>query len=313
MVSSTWLPWQPVLADNIGLALAVAATGWTGKVANARLRLALPLLAFVPLAAVDLFCIYKELKSVQLRTINKERGEIIAEGFIQRGRVPSLKAVADAERLFIPARMDESSLPLKITRLGEACPTPEALVSALGDVPSRPYVLTYLPYTGGGSAKASWNPLRRRFAMPREPMTATAVPTDERPTSGAVLGLGAEGGAARDVIGAGDGAASTETGTGTATMGMTRTGVTSGTVAGAAEDEPGTAAAPPPRWETTPRSPPGGGGSGKRKGPGLKGSAFLALGQHATSRDIMQAVLQVAHLRHLPFRRDLDADSARRW
>ena len=47
-----------------------------------------------------------------------QRGEIIAEGFIQQGQIPSLKAVAAAERLFIPARMDESSLPLKITRLG---------------------------------------------------------------------------------------------------------------------------------------------------------------------------------------------------
>jgi hypothetical protein len=33
-------------------------------------------------------------------------------------------------------------------RLGEACPTPEALAAALSDSPSRPYVLTYLPYTG---------------------------------------------------------------------------------------------------------------------------------------------------------------------
>ena len=113
---------QQVLADNIGLALAVTATSYTGKVANTSLRLAVPLLAFVPLAAMDLFCIYKELKSVQLRTINKERGEIIAEGFIQQGRVPSLRAVADAERLFIPARMDESTLPLKITRLAEVRP-----------------------------------------------------------------------------------------------------------------------------------------------------------------------------------------------
>ena len=136
------------LADNIGLALAVVATGWTGKIANPRLRLAVPLLAFAPLASVDLYCIYRELKSVRLRTINKERGEIIAAGFVETGTIPSAVSVAAAERLFIPARMDESSLPLKITHLAEACPTPEALRTALGDDPSRPYCLTYLPPRG---------------------------------------------------------------------------------------------------------------------------------------------------------------------
>ena len=45
----------------------------------------------------------------------------------------------------------------------------------------------------------------------------------------------------------------------------------------------------------------------------MKGHATLALAQHATSRDVLQAVLQVAHLRALPFRGDLDRESARRW
>ena len=126
---------QQVLADNIGLAAAVAATGFTARLPDPRLRLALPLVAFAPLAAVDLYCIYRELKSVQLRTVNKERGEIIAEGFVRDGgRVPCARRVADAERLLIPARLDESTLPLKITGLGEACPTPDALAAALADV-----------------------------------------------------------------------------------------------------------------------------------------------------------------------------------
>ena len=45
----------------------------------------------------------------------------------------------------------------------------------------------------------------------------------------------------------------------------------------------------------------------------MKGHATLALATHATSRDVMQAVLQVAHLRALPFRKDLDKESAREW
>ena len=41
---------QQVLADNIGLGLAVSATAMTGRLASHRLRLMLPLIAFVPLA-----------------------------------------------------------------------------------------------------------------------------------------------------------------------------------------------------------------------------------------------------------------------
>ena len=235
---------QQVLADNIGLAMAVTATGITSKVAaNSKLRLTVPLVAFFPLAAMDLFCVYHELKCVCLRTINKERGEIIAERFVEEGRVPSHRQVSDVERLLIPARMDESSLPLKITHIGEACPTPEALAAALcGDSPSRPYVLTYLPYT------AKQSPVARLLSRPKQPMVATKK-TEER--------------------------------------------------SGKTEAEAPPAAAV--------------GGVKRRPGVGLKGSAYLALGQHASSRDVMHAVLQVAHLRHLPFRRDLNADAARRW
>ena len=50
-----------------------------------------------------------------------------------------------------------------------------------------------------------------------------------------------------------------------------------------------------------------------KQSPKMKGHATLALAQHATSRDVMQAVLQVAHLRALPFRKDLTQDEARVW
>ena len=63
---------------------------------------------------MDLYCIYRELKAVQLTTINKERAEIIADHWINHGSVPGTKYVSAAERLFVPARMDESTLPLRI-------------------------------------------------------------------------------------------------------------------------------------------------------------------------------------------------------
>ena len=88
--------------------------GLTGKVVNESARLIIPLVAFIPLATMDLYCIYRELKAVQLTTINKERAEIIADHWINHGSVPGTKYVSAAERLFVPARMDESTLPLRI-------------------------------------------------------------------------------------------------------------------------------------------------------------------------------------------------------
>jgi glutamate N-acetyltransferase/amino-acid N-acetyltransferase len=225
---------QQVLADNLGLAAAVVATSLTGKIASANARLILPLVAFVPLAAADLYCIYRELKATQLKTINRERGEIVAELFVKNGRVPSFKTVADAERLFIPARLDESTLPLRVTGLAEACPTAHTLADALRDDPKTPYVLAYL--------------------FPSE--------TKRKKTLAARAGV-----ALANVVAKTSASFSSKT-------------------------------------DTTKK---------KKQKERMKGHATLALATHATSRDVMQAVLQVAHLRALPFRKDLDKESAREW
>jgi glutamate N-acetyltransferase/amino-acid N-acetyltransferase len=236
---------QQVLADNLGLAAAVVATSLTGKIASAKARLILPLLAFVPLATADLYCIYRELKATQLKTINRERGEIVAELFVKNGTVPSFKTVADAERLFIPARLDESTLPLRVTGLAEACPTARTLADALRDDPTTPYVLAYL--------------------FPSE--------TKRKKTLAARAGV-----ALADVVAKTSAAFSSKTKTKTKTNDS--------------------------RSADTKK---------KKQKERMKGHATLALATHATSRDVMQAVLQVAHLRALPFRKDLDKEAAREW
>ena len=68
--------------------------GLTGKVVNESARLIIPFVAFIPLATMDLYCIYRELKAVQLTTINKERAEIIADHWINHGSVPGTKYVS---------------------------------------------------------------------------------------------------------------------------------------------------------------------------------------------------------------------------
>jgi glutamate N-acetyltransferase/amino-acid N-acetyltransferase len=154
--------------------------------------------------------------------------------FVKNGRVPSFKTVADAERLFIPARLDESTLPLRVTGLAEACPTAHTLADALRDDPKTPYVLAYL--------------------FPSE--------TKRKKTLAARAGV-----ALADVVAKTSASFSSKT-------------------------------------DTTKK---------KKQKERMKGHATLALATHATSRDVMQAVLQVAHLRALPFRKDLDKESAREW
>jgi len=51
----------------------------------------------------------------------------------------------------------------------------------------------------------------------------------------------------------------------------------------------------------------------QKKKTGLKGRALLALSETASSRDVLQAIIQVAHLRALPYRPDLTAEQAYVW
>jgi len=227
---------QQVVADNIGLALAVGAARSISKVASIRpeIRRALPLIAFGPLAILDLTCIWKELKAVQLRTINKERAEIIAEMFVKEREIPTRARVADAERLFIPARLDKSNLPLTVTSLGEVCPTPKSLVNALkGSRTARPYILAYEP----GKSKT-------RVVLDNKARDAPKLPSSNTSEQ---------------------------------------------------------------RLKRKHRFP------WQKKKTGLKGRALLALSETASSRDVLQAIIQVAHLRALPYRPDLTAEQAYVW
>ena len=70
-------------------ALAVSA-GMMFAVRNSdRGRVLLPLVAFPLLAAADLWAIYNELKSIELKMLNRERSEMIAERWLATGRAPT--------------------------------------------------------------------------------------------------------------------------------------------------------------------------------------------------------------------------------
>jgi len=202
---------QQVLADNIGLALGVSVMKFQTKFVPLALQRAVPLALFPILASIDLVSIHKQLKSVQLRTVNKERAEIIAEAFVRENSVASQLEVAEKERLLFPARLDASALPLRVTSLGIACSTLDSLASAFKNDVHRPYVLSYEPYV-----QKKGNILSRIFMRDRKPLK-------------------------------------------------------------------------------------------------YKGRALLALSNRATSKDVLQGILQVAHIRNLPFRKDLNEKEAYDW
>lgn len=213
---------QQVLADNLGLAIAVALTAAVRNMP--RTRAVLPFALLPPLMFVDLYSIYRELKAVQLKTLNKERAELIAEAWVAERRVPSFSEVSKDERLLVPARLDEGSLPLDICPLATAAPTLADLRSALEHAGRAPgghgnFLLTYHRQTQPKQARRwlQW--------------------------------------------------------------------------------------ASPARWLE----------GGQRRRSRIRGKAILAVHEDARAADILEALLQVAHLRALPFRRDLTPEEARRW
>ncbi|KAJ9527004.1 hypothetical protein QJQ45_025285, partial [Haematococcus lacustris] len=76
---------QHMVVDMLALAVSAGAMWWAKNLKTPAL---LPLLAFPLLASGDLYSIYRELKSVQLCTLNRERAEIIAAAWLSERRVP---------------------------------------------------------------------------------------------------------------------------------------------------------------------------------------------------------------------------------
>jgi len=123
---------QRVAAKTAAAGVVAAATGAAAAAVPA--TAALPLL-FLPMLAVgDLTSIYHELKAVHLRTLNRERAELAAEGWLGSGRavVPSAERVALSEPLVAPMAVGGGRLPLRLTTVEDAAGlTPASLDAAL--------------------------------------------------------------------------------------------------------------------------------------------------------------------------------------
>ena len=80
-----------MVMDTVGLLACVALM--SAVRARPRAQRLLPLAMLPVLAAGDLWSIWHELKAIHLRSLNRERAEMIAEAWLRRGRVPTARQV----------------------------------------------------------------------------------------------------------------------------------------------------------------------------------------------------------------------------
>lgn len=134
--------------DTVGLAVAVTLSALCARRGEA-LRRALPLAAFPVLVTGDLYSIYRELRSIHLRTLNKERAEIIAAAWLESGSVLTPEQVSAKERLVLPPELATSILPLSIGDLEHALRCDSDVAAFLRQGPQRKTVISMVPPSGG--------------------------------------------------------------------------------------------------------------------------------------------------------------------
>ncbi|EFN59464.1 hypothetical protein CHLNCDRAFT_138052 [Chlorella variabilis] len=144
---------QQMVMDNIGLAAAVGLTYLCRHTEAA--RRALPLVMFPLLAAGDLWAIYSELRSIHLRTLNKERAEIIAQHWLREGRVPSPRQVSEEERFVLPPHIEVGRMPLTISSLDQAVQSSQDLQLLEQQDRGDHYFLTFTSPGGSSSSPSS--------------------------------------------------------------------------------------------------------------------------------------------------------------
>jgi hypothetical protein len=67
----------------------------------------------------DIFFMYREIKSIHFRTINRERAEMLADRYLECGSVWSPAHIAEKENIFFPSKFDLSRLAIKLVALPE--------------------------------------------------------------------------------------------------------------------------------------------------------------------------------------------------
>lgn len=162
---------QQMGVDTIGLAIAITLSALCRNSEGARRTL--PLLSLPFLLTGDLISIYKELNAIHLRTLNRERAEIILSQWTKTKTVPSPREVSARERMVLPPDAALGVLPLTLGGLEDALTSQAAVDEFVSQQmhnktsePSK-YVFTidpipihrmvYREHWLGGRKRAEWN------------------------------------------------------------------------------------------------------------------------------------------------------------
>lgn len=143
---------QQMAVDTLGLAVAVTLSALCARHSDSARRL-LPLVAFPFLVGGDLIAISNELRSIHLRTLNKERAEILAAEFVATGHVATPEDVSAKERLILPPACSLGVLPLTFGGL-------ETVLTTGEDV--KNFLNTTIGQDGGTAPAAAEKGERRR-------------------------------------------------------------------------------------------------------------------------------------------------------
>jgi Vitamin B6 photo-protection and homoeostasis len=128
-----------VAGDLMGTAVGILLS----KVTEGRQRAAMA--AFAAVSVAHLFAVYKEIKGIQLGTLNRQRAHLLIKAFLADGRVPNLADGNRNERIANRPWLDSLHAPnIDLgARLHECAPDAEALAYLLRMYKNERYLFTY--------------------------------------------------------------------------------------------------------------------------------------------------------------------------
>jgi hypothetical protein len=110
---------QHVVADTIGLGLALGMSHFAAGV-SPQMRAALPIVSFPFLAALDVFLVHNEIRAIDLKTLNRDRSQVLSSHWIQNKCVLGMRKVSRVENMAFLPFSPEGKWPLKVESLSSA-------------------------------------------------------------------------------------------------------------------------------------------------------------------------------------------------
>lgn len=128
-----------VMGDLMGTAMGIVLSRLTAN--NGRAAMS----AFVGVSLAHLFSVYREIKGIQLGTLNRQRAHMLIKYYLEEGKVPNLRAGNRNERILNRPWLDSLHAPnIDLgARLHECAPDAEALQYLLKLYKNERYLFTY--------------------------------------------------------------------------------------------------------------------------------------------------------------------------